>query len=158
MKKFNHIDVQNMLDNMYVKSIPMYLVESITIEYHSGKIKTVLHHNLNNLRKDLKTHVDATMTDKWYTEKESDCKTCVFNINNNAGSYSNVKNNDNIINDCAMNNNFIDDEDLRLEWTAKTIICPYYRAAEEYRQNMSGEEIFKFKEELKNTTTQIHEN
>lgn len=41
MKKFNHIDVQNMLDNMYVKSIPMYLVENITIEYHSGKIKTV---------------------------------------------------------------------------------------------------------------------
>lgn len=50
MKKFNHVDVQTMLDELHLKSIPMHIVENITIEYHDDTVKTVsrdhIHHHL----------------------------------------------------------------------------------------------------------------
>jgi len=114
-----------------------------------GKIKSILHHNLNNLRNDLKTHLNVTMVDEWCTENESDCKTCAFNVKNNAGClYSNVKNDETAVNGCALSKYYIDGDDLRDDWAEKRIVCPHYKVADEYQQEMSFEELKAFKKEL----------
>lgn|GEM_PF-4466392 len=61
-------------------------------ELAGGKIKVIINHFLDKLRKSLEKHTDSTMTIKWYGEYDSDCNKCVFNKNNDNDYIEHLKN------------------------------------------------------------------